>query len=80
LQEESKKDESRKNDILSPNSKFTKSIKNDNLSRVEWVQANLSLIDGMFSLLVSTADHSYEFETNREERIAKKLHSCISAE
>jgi hypothetical protein len=72
-----KKFDTKKDEIVvNANSKS----KNDRSLKVEWAQANLSLIDSIFSLLVSSADHSYEFETDREESIAKKLQGCIEAE
>jgi hypothetical protein len=41
--------------------------------KIDWGQANLSLIDSIFSLLVNIQDHTYEFETNLDDRIAKRL-------
>lgn len=46
------------------------------MSEGEWGKhANLTLIEGIFSLLVTSEDHTYEFETNLEDRIEQRLRS-----
>jgi hypothetical protein len=52
----------------------------DSSDKMRWGQANLSLIDNIFSLLVNIQDHTYEFETNLEDRIIKRLKAYCEGE